>query len=133
MNKPKNADEMRELLLDYIDALLYGSIKGIKLEHAEEATDVEKVADEAGKLLEQLTQFKPSEYKIILNGISILYKENRETATERCYALFWRVQQMRSAHEQLNHCYDMLCMLDTATGKQAVGFAGRMLPPFAMT
>lgn len=131
MKKPTNADEMRLLLLDYIDALLAGSIKGIKLEHEKEEPDAEKLATETGKLMEQIARFSPNEYQVVLTGISILYKENRETATERCYALFWRVQQMKSASEQLSHCYDMLRMLDAASGRSTVGFMPGPFPPLA--
>lgn len=42
MNKPTNAVEMRELLLDYIDALLLGGIPKVELDPPKEEADIEK-------------------------------------------------------------------------------------------
>lgn len=47
MDKPKDAKEMRELVLTYIDALLHGGIPKIKLGEPKEAPDVEKTASGA--------------------------------------------------------------------------------------
>lgn len=62
--------------------------------------------------------------ELLLDGISILYGENRGTATERCYALFWEVQKMQSVSGQLEKCFGMLRMLDCVTNK----FKSRLAP-----
>ena len=67
---------------------------------------------------------RSDEYQLMLHGVSTLYGENRETATERCYALFWEVQKMQSVTGQLEKCYAMLQMLDCVTNK----FKSRLAP-----
>lgn len=117
MNKPTNAVEMRELLLDYIDALLLGGIPKVELDPPKEETDIEKTAVELADLAKKVESLHTDEYQLLLNGVSILYGEKRKTATERCYALFWEVQKMQSVTGQLDKCYLMLQMLDCATNK----------------
>ena len=55
MNKPTNATEMRELLLDYIDALLLGGIPKVEFDAPKEEPDVEKAAAE---MAETVKNFK---------------------------------------------------------------------------
>ena len=117
MNKPTNAVEMRELLLDYIDALLLGGIPKVELDPPKEEADIEKTAVELAELAKKAESLHTDEYRLLLDGISILYGENRGTATERCYALFWQVQQMQSVSGQLEKCFGMLRMLDYVTNK----------------
>lgn len=117
MNKPTNAVEMRELLLDYIDALLLGGIPKVELDPPKEEADIEKTAVELAELAKKVESLHTDEYRLLLNGVSILYGESRKTATERCYALFWQVQQMKSVSGQLEKCYAMLQMLDFVTNK----------------
>ncbi len=117
MNKPANAGEMRELLLDYIDALLLGGIPNAEFNAPKEEPDIEKAAAELAELAKKLERLHSDEYQLMLNGVSILYGENRKTATERCYALFWETQKMQSVTGQLEKCYAMLQMLDCATNK----------------
>lgn len=117
MNKPTNATEMRELLLDYIDALLLGGIPKVEFDAPKEEPDVEKAAAEMAETVKNFKGLRRDEYQLLLNGVSILYGEKRKTATERCYALFWEVQKMQSVTGQLDKCYLMLQMLDCATNK----------------
>lgn len=117
MNKPTNATEMRDLLLDYIDALLLGGIPKAKFDAPKEEPDVEKAAAELAETVKNFKGLHRGEYQLLLNGVSILYGENRKTATERCYALFWEVQKMQSVTGQLEKCYAMLQMLDCVTNK----------------
>lgn len=117
MNKPTNATEMREPLLDYIDALLLGGIPKAEFDAPKEEPDIEKAAAELAELAKKLERLHSDEYQLMLNGVSILYGENRETATERCYALFWEVQKMQSITGQMEKCYAMLQMLDCVTSK----------------
>lgn len=124
MYKPTNAIEMRKLLLDYIDALLLGGIPKVELDPPKEEADIEKTAVELAELAKKVESLHTDEYRLLLNGISILYGENRETATERCYALFWEVQKMQSVTGQLEKCYAMLQMLDCVTNK----FKSRLAP-----
>ena len=125
MDKPKDAKEMRELVLTYIDALLHGGIPKIKLDEPKEAPDVEKTASELYAMLEKVKGLRVvDDYHTMLSGISLLYGADRESATERCYDLFYQVQQMDSVTGQLSQCYDMVRMLDYATGKSSIG----MLP-----
>lgn len=125
MDKPKGAKEMRELVLTYIDALLHGGIPKIKLDEPKEAPDVEKTASELYAMLEKVKGLRVvDDYHTMLSGISLLYGADRESATERCYDLFYQVQQMDSVTGQLSQCYDMVRMLDYATGKSSIG----MLP-----
>lgn len=124
MDKPKCAKEMRELVLKYIDALLQGGIPKIKLGEPKEAPDVEKTASELYAMLEKVKGLRVDDYQTMLSGISLLYGADRESATERCYALFYQVQQLDSVIGQLTRCYDMVQMLDYATGKSSIG----MLP-----
>lgn len=121
MSKPKDAKEMRELVLTYIDALLHGGIPKIKLDEPKEAPDVEKTASELYATLEKMKGLRVDDYHTMLSGISMLYGANRESATERCYDLFYQVQQMDSVTGQLSRCYDMVRMLDYATGKSSIG------------
>lgn len=121
MDKPKDAKEMRELVLTYIDALLHGGIPKIKLGEPKEAPDVEKTASELYAILERVKGLRTDEYQTMLNGISLLYGADRESATDRCYDLFYQVQQMDSVTGQLSRCYDMVRMLDYATGKSSIG------------
>ena len=124
MSKPKDAKEMRELVLKYIDALLQGGIPKIKLDEPKEAPDVEKTASELYAMLEKVKGLRVDDYQTMLSGISLLYGADRESATERCYDLFYQVQQLDSVTGQLTRCYDMVWMLDYATGKSSIG----MLP-----
>ena len=117
MNKPTNATEMRELLLDYIDALLLGGIPKVEFDAPKEEPDVEKAAAEMAETVKNFKGLRRDEYQLLLSGVSILYGEKRKTATERCYALFWEVQKMQSVTGQLDKCYLMLQMLDCATNK----------------
>lgn len=122
MSKPKDANEMRELVLTYIDELLHGVIRWIKLDEPKEAPDVEKTASELYATLEKMKGLRVvDDYHTMLSGISMLYGANRESATERCYDLFYQVQQMDSVTGQLSRCYDMVRMLDYATGKSSIG------------
>lgn len=121
MKKPTNATEMRELLLDYIDALLLGGIPKVEFDVPKEEPDVEKAAAELAEAVKKFERLHKDEYQLMLNGISILYGENRKTATERCYALFWEVQKMQSVTGQLEKCYAMLRVLDCATNKSRTG------------
>lgn len=124
MNKPTNATEMRELLLDYIDALLLGGIPKAEFDAPKEEPDIERAAAELAELAKKLERLRSDEYQLMLRGVSTLYGENRETATERCYALFWEVQKMQSVTGQLEKCYAMLQMLDCVTNK----FKSRLAP-----
>lgn len=124
MYKPTNVIEMRKLLLDYIDALLLGGIPKVELDPPKEEADIEKTAVELAELAKKVESLHTDEYRLLLDGISILYGENRETATERCYALFWEVQKMQSVTGQLEKCYAMLQMLDCVTNK----FKSRLAP-----
>ena len=124
MSKPKDAKEMRELVLTYIDALLQGGIPKVKLEEPKEAPDIEKTATELYAMLEKVKGLRADDYQIMLSGISMLYGADRESATVRCYELFYQVQQLDSVTGQLSRCYDMVRMLDCATGKSSIG----MLP-----
>lgn len=124
MNKPTNATEMRELLLDYIDALLLGGIPKAEFDAPKEEPDIERAAAELAELAKKLERLRSDEYQLMLHGVSTLYGENRETATERCYALFWEVQKMQSVTGQLEKCYAMLQMLDCVTNK----FKSRLAP-----
>lgn len=124
MSKPKDANEMRELLLDYIDALLLGGIPKAEFDAPKEEPDIERAAAELAELAKKLERLRSDEYQLMLNGVSTLYGENRETATERCYALFWEVQKMQSVTGQLEKCYAMLQMLDCVTNK----FKSRLAP-----
>ena len=124
MSKPKDAKEMRELVLKYIDALLQEAIPKIKLDEPKEAPDVEKTASELYATLEKVKGLRVDDYQTMLSGISLLYGADRESATARCYDLFYQVQQMDSVTGQLSRCYDMVRMLDYATGKSSIG----MLP-----
>ena len=54
MNKPTNAVEMRELLLDYIDALLLGGIPKVELDPPKEEADIEKTAVELAELAKKV-------------------------------------------------------------------------------
>lgn len=121
MDKPKDAKEMRELVLKYIDALLQGGIPKIKLDEPKEAPDVEKTASELYAMLEKVKGLRVDDYQVMLSGISLLYGADRESATERCYDLFYQVQQMDSVTGQLSRCYDMVRMLDYANGKLSIG------------
>lgn len=122
MSKPKDAKEMRELVLTYIDELLHGVIRWIKLDEPKEAPDVEKTASELYATLEKMKGLRVvDDYHTMLSGISLLYGADRESATERCYDLFYQVQQMDSVTGQLSRCYDMVWMLDYATGKSSIG------------
>lgn len=127
MNKPTNATEMRELLLDYIDALLLGGIPKVEFDAPKEEPDVEKAAAEMAETVKNFKGLRRDEYQLLLNGVSILYGEKRKTATERCYALFWEVQKMQSVTGQLDKCYLMLQMLDCATNKFKSSIAPIML------
>lgn len=124
MNKPTNAIEMRELLLDYIDALLLGGIPKAEFDAPKEEPDIERAAAELAELAKKLERLRSDEYQLMLNGVSTLYGDNRETETERCYALFWEVQKMQSVTGQLEKCYAMLQMLDCVTNK----FKSRLAP-----
>lgn len=130
MNKPTNATEMRELLLDYIDALLLGGIPKAEFDAPKEEPDIERAAAELAELAKKLERLRSDEYQLMLNGVSTLYGENRETATERCYALFWEVQKMQSVTGQLEKCYLMLQMLDGVTNKSKSSIAPIM--PFGI-
>lgn len=129
MRKPKDAPEMRKLLIDYIDALLLGGIPKLALDAPAEEQSVEESAAEMASAVKRMGFTGRSEFQLMLEGISILYSEHRETATERCYALFWRIQQMQSVQGQLERCFEMLRMLNMATGKAN---AGLFTSPFAM-
>lgn len=115
MPKPKNAKEMKGLLLDYIDALLLGGIPKMNLEMQREEPDMEKLATEMVTVAWKANNLAPDEFGVMLEGVRLLYSEDRENATERCYALFWKVQQMQSVTEQLKRCYEMLQILDCVT------------------
>lgn len=115
---------MRELLLDYIDALLLGGIPKAEFDAPKEEPDIERAAAELAELAKKLERLRSDEYQLMLHGVSTLYDENRETATERCYALFWEVQKMQSVTGQLEKCYAMLQMLDCVTNK----FKSRLAP-----
>ena len=121
MSKPKDAKEMRELVLTYIDALLQGGIPKIKLEEPKEAPDIEKTATELYAMLEKVKGLRADDYQTMLSGISLLYGADRESATVRCYELFYQVQQLDSLTGQLSRRYDMVRMLDYATGKASIG------------
>ena len=121
MSKPKDAKEMRELVLTYIDALLQGGIPKIKLEEPKEAPDIEKTATELYAMLEKVKWLRADDYQTMLSGISLLYGADRESATVRCYELFYQVQQLDSLTGQLSRRYDMVRMLDYATGKASIG------------
>lgn len=109
---------MRELLLDYIDALLLGGIPKAELAAPKDEADIEKsAAAELAEVVKRFESLRTNEYQLLLNGVSILYGENRKTATERCYALFWEVQKMQSVTGQLEKCYAILQMLDCVTNK----------------
>lgn len=121
MSKPKDANEMRELLLDYIDALLLGGIPKAELAAPENEEDIERsAAAELTEMVKSFERLRTNEYQLLLDGVAILYKENRKSATERCYALFWEVQKMQSVTGQMEKCYAMLRMLDTVTGKENI-------------
>lgn len=121
MSKPKDANEMRELLLDYIDALLLGGIPKAELAAPKDEADIERsAAAELAEVVKRMESMRTNEFQLLLNGVSILYSENRKTATERCYALFWEVQKMQSVTGQMEKCYAMLRMLDTVTGKEKI-------------
>lgn len=124
MSNPKNAKEMRELVLAYINELLLRGIPKIELKKPKEEPDIEKTASELYATLEKMKGLREDDYQTMLNGISLLYGADRETATERCYDLFYQVQQLDSVTGQLSRCYDMVRMLDYATGKSSIG----MLP-----
>ena len=67
--------------------------------------------------------------QLMLEGISVLYGEHRETATERCYALFWQIQQLKSVQGQLERCFALLWVLNMATAKSSTGlFASPFAP-----
>ncbi len=128
MSKPKDANEMRELLIDYIDALLLGGIPKLVLDALAEELSVEDSAAEMAAAVKRSVMGK-SEFQLALEGISILYGEHRETATERCYALFWQIQQMKTVREQLELCFAMLRVLNMATAKSSTGlFASPFAP-----
>lgn len=129
MSKPKDASEMRELLLDYIDALLLGGIPKLALDAPAEDQSVEESAAEMALAVKRMGLTGRSEFQLMLEGISILYGENRKTATERCYALFWQIQKMRSVQGQLERCFAMLRLLNMATEKSS---AGLFTTPFTM-
>lgn len=132
MIKPKDANEMRELLLDYIDALLLGGIPKAELAAPKDEADIERsAAAELAEVVKRMESMRTNEFQLLLNGVSILYSENRKTATERCYALFWEVQKMQSVTGQLEKCYAMLQMLDRVTNKSKSG-SGLLASPFAM-
>lgn len=131
MSKPKDANEMRELLLDYIDALLLGGIPKLALDASAEEQSVEESAAEMALAVKKMGLTGRSEFQLMLEGISILYGEDRKIATERCYALFWEVQKMQSVTGQLEKCYAMLQMLDRVTSKSSSG-SGLLASPFAM-
>lgn len=131
MSKPKDANGMRELLLDYIDALLLGGIPKAELAAPKDEADIERSATaELVEVVKRLESMRTNEFQLLLNGVSILYSENRKTATERCYALFWEVQKMQSVTGQLEKCYAMLQMLDRVTNKSNSG-SGLLASPFA--
>lgn len=121
MSKPKDANEMRELLIDYIDALLLGGIPKLALDYPAEEQSVEESAAEMASAVKRMGLTGRSEFQLMLEGISILYGEHRETATERCYALFWQVQQMKTVRGQLELCFAMLRVLNMATAKSNTG------------
>lgn len=121
MSKPKNAKEMRELVLVYIDELLQRGIPKIELKKPKEEPDIEKTATELYAMLDKMKGLHEDDYKTMLDGISLLYGAEQETATERCYDLFYQVQQMDSILVQLSRCYAMVQMLDYATGKSSIG------------
>ena len=121
MNKPKDAKEMRELVLTYIDKLLEGGIPKIELKKKKEEPDIEKTASELYAMMEKVKGLRADEYQTMLSGISLLYGADRESATDRCYDLFYQVQQLDSVTGQLTRCYDMVRMLDYATGKSSIG------------
>lgn len=128
MSKPKNANEMRELLIDYIDALLLGGTPNLALDSTAEEQSVEESAAEMASAVKRMGLTGRSEFQLMLEGISILYDEHRETATERCYALFWQIQQMKSVRGQLERCFALLRVLNMATAKSS---AGPFTTPFA--
>lgn len=131
MNKPTNATEMRELLLDYIDALLLGGIPKAELAAPKNEEDIEKsAAAELAEVVKSLERMRTNEYQLLLRGVEILYGEKRKAATERCYALFWEVQKMQSVTGQLEKCYLMLQMLDGVTNKSKSSIAPIM--PFGI-
>lgn len=131
MNKPTNATEMREHLLDYIDALLLGGIPKAELAAPKNEEDIERsAAAELAEVMKSLERMRTNEYQLLLHGVEILYGENRKTATERCYALFWEVQKMQSVTGQLDKCYLMLQMLDGVTNKSKSSIAPIM--PFGI-
>ena len=121
MSNPKNAKEMRELVLVYIDELLRRGIPKIKLEEPKVEPDIEKTASELYATLEKMKGLREDDYQTMLNGISLLYVADRESTTERCYDLFYQVQRMDSITVQLSRCYAMVQMLDYATGKSSIG------------
>lgn len=121
MQKPKNAKEMKGLLLDYIDALLLGGIPKMNLDIQREEPDMEKLATEMSTVARMVTRFVPDEFGVMLEGVRLLYSEDRENATERCYAMFWQVQQMQSVTGKLKRCYEMLQILNFATGEWRTG------------
>ena len=128
MSKPKDANEMRKLLIDYIDALLLGGIPKLALDAPAEEQSVEESAAEMASAVKRMGFTGRSEFQLMLEGISILYDEHRETATERCYALFWQIQQMQSVRDQLDRCFALLRVLNMETGKSS---AGLFASPFA--
>ncbi len=121
MNTVKDAHEMRELLIDYIDALLLGGIRKLALDAPAEELSVEDSAAEMASAVKRMSIMGRSEFQLMLEGISILYSEHRETATERCYALFWRIQQMQSVQSHLERCFALLRVLNIETGKSSAG------------
>lgn len=58
MNKPTNATEMREPLLDYIDALLLGGIPKAEFDAPKEEPDIEKAAAELAELAKKLERLR---------------------------------------------------------------------------
>lgn len=93
--------------------------------------DIERSATaELVEVVKRLESMRTNEFQLLLNGVSILYSENRKTATERCYALFWEVQKMQSVTGQLEKCYLMLQMLDGVMNKSKSSIAPIM--PFGI-
>lgn len=129
MSKPKDANEMRELLIDYIDALLLGGIPKLALDPPVEEQSVEESAAEMANAVKRMGLTGRPEFQLMLEGISVLYGEHRETATERCYALFWQIQQLKSVQGQLERCFALLRVLNMATAKSSTGlFASPFAP-----
>ena len=100
MNKPTNATEMRELLLDYIDALLLGGIPKAEFDAPKEEPDIEREAAELAELAKKLERLRCTAYR----PCTARTGKPRRIAAMRCFGKSRRCSLLPDSWRNATRC-----------------------------